>query len=214
MGCWAWAASLAPGLILGLGLAAGWGCGVAVGSGCCLAVGLVGDWALRCCLAAGFGFGWAVGLSFPGGRCRPALLFAAGGASGVLAVMGALAAGTGLCRCVGGMVLGEDVIVDVDEVVMVVEVAESGREALVEKVEGVDREDAEADDTDVGEAAAAFGSGAAIWVLCTRRVRVRLWASGVFAHFPWCPVCVQVAVLWASCAGTPVVSCRQFGRAG
>ena len=125
----------AMGLGLGLVLVAGWGRGVAVGFGCCLAVGLGGGWALGCGMAAGLGFGWAAGAGFAGVRCRPALTTAGRGAAGALAAVGALAAGMesgacvgGFARGLGGGVLVEGVVVEVDEVVVVVEVVELGRE--------------------------------------------------------------------------------------
>ena len=98
---------MAPGLDLGLGLAAGCGRGALTGLGGCLAavlgfgsvacVGLVGAWALA---AAGFlavGVGWGV-------------------RSG------------GVPRGLGGGVLDEDVVVVVDGVVVVVEVVKSEAE--------------------------------------------------------------------------------------
>ena len=113
-----------------------------------------------------------------------------------------LAAKTGFRGCVagvargwGGEVLGEVVFVEVEEVVVVVDVAESGRGPLVEEVEGVDGEDAEAEQMDVGDVGAGFGTGAAIPVLWARRERVRVWASCVRAHFLCRPVCVRVLVL-------------------
>ena len=42
-------------------------------------------------------------------------------------------------------------------------------------------------------------------VLWARRVQMWVWASGVCARFPWCPVCMLVPVLW-------VVSCVVHGR--
>ena len=93
---------------------------------------------------------------------------------------------------------------EMDHVVVVVEVGQSGCEVLVEEVEGVDWEDAEADERNVGDAGLAFHSVATFWVRWARRVRVRLCASGVGAHFFWCSVSLQMLVLWAvSCA----VSC-------
>ena len=99
---------MAPGLVLGLGLAAGCGCGVLMGLGGCL--------------AAVLGFGW-VGV---------------GGLVGAwaLAAEGLLAVGTGLGARLGGVphglwggVLDDDVVVVVvDEVVVVVEVVESEAE--------------------------------------------------------------------------------------
>ena len=83
---------------------------------------------------------------------------------------------------------------EVDEVVVVVEVGESGCEVSTEEVDGVDRGDKEADETVVGYAGGGFCCGAAVWVLRARRVRVQAWESGVRAGFPWCPVCVQVLV--------------------
>ena len=98
---------MAPGLGLGLGLAAGCDRGAPAGLGGCL--------------AAVFGFGWVAG----------ARLFGAW----ALAVAGLLAVGTGLGARLGGFlrglrggVLGGDVVVVVDEVVVVVEVVESEAE--------------------------------------------------------------------------------------
>ena len=121
---------------------------------------------------------------------RPALLVAERGAAGALVAVGALAAGTGFGACIargrGGFVLGEGVVPEVDEVVVVVKVVESGREAPVDEVEELNWEDAEAEETDVEDASAGC------WVLWARRVRVRVPASGVPARFPLRPVCVQV----------------------
>ena len=182
------AACLAPGLGLGLGLAAGWGRGMAVGLGCCLAVGLGGGWVLGSGAAAGLGFGWAAGAGFAGVRCRPALPVAGRGAVGALAAAAVPTAGMGfgarvggVARGLGGGVPGEGVVVEVDEVVVVVQVVDS-----------------EAEETDVGDA------GAGCWVLWARRVRVRVRVSDGCARFPWCPVCVQVPVPW-------VVSCVVCG---
>ena len=117
--------------------------------------------ALGCCLAVGFEGGWA-------------------GVRG-----SALAAGTGFGACVGGVarrlgggVLGEVVLVELEEIFVVVEVRESGRGALVEQSEGVDGKDAEAEEMDVGDAGAGLGSRAAIWFLWARRVRVRVLGIG------------------------------------
>ena len=94
---------MAPGLDLGLGLAAGCGRGALTG--------------LRGCLAAVLGFGWVAGV----GLVR----------AWALAAAGLLAVGAGLGACLGGVprglgdgVLDEDVVVLVDELVVVVEVVE------------------------------------------------------------------------------------------
>ena len=90
---------MAPGLDMGLGLAAG----------------------LGGCLAAVLGFGWVVGVGF----VRAWALAAAG----LLAVGAGLEARLGdVSRGLGGGVLDEDVVVVVDEVVVVVEVVESEAE--------------------------------------------------------------------------------------
>ena len=98
---------MAPGLDLGLGLAAGCGRGALTG--------LVG------CLAAVLGFSWVARLGLVG--------------AWALAVAGLLAVGVGLGARSGGVppglgagVLDEDVLVVVDEVVVVVEVVESEAE--------------------------------------------------------------------------------------
>ena len=98
---------MAPGLDLGLGLAAGCGPGTLTGLGGCL--------------AAVLGFGWVAGVGLVG--------------AWALAAVGLLAVGTGLGACLGGVprgleggVLDEDVVVVVDEVVVVVEVVESEAE--------------------------------------------------------------------------------------
>ena len=98
---------MAPGLGLGLSLAAGCGRGVPAGWGCCL--------------AAVLGFGRAAGAGFVG--------------AWALAAAGLVAVGTGLearlggfCRGLGFGVLDEDVVVVADEVVVVVEVVESEAE--------------------------------------------------------------------------------------
>ena len=101
------AAVVAPGLHLGLGLAAGCGRGALKGLGGCL--------------AAVLGFGWVAGAGLVG-----ACPFAA---SGLLAVRTGL--GTrlgGFPPGLGGGVLDDDVVVVVDEVVVVVEVVESEAE--------------------------------------------------------------------------------------
>ena len=202
-GC-AWAADLAPGLDLGLCLAVRCGCGVALNLGSCFTLGLGGGWTLGCGLAAGLGFGWAAAAGFAAVRCLPALPVAGRGAAWVLADVGSLGDGTGFGACVGdvalgqgGGLLGEVVVVEVDELVVVVEVGESGREALVEEVEGEDRQDAEGAEMDWGDAGARFSSLAAIGVRWARSVSVRVRTSGVCTHFPWCPVCMQVPLLWA-----------------
>ena len=98
---------MAPGLDLGLGLAAGCGRGALKGLGGCL--------------AAVLGFGWVTGVGLVG--------------AWALAVAGLLAVGAGsgarlggVPRGLGGGVLDEDVVVVVDEVVVVVEVVESEAE--------------------------------------------------------------------------------------
>ena len=113
-------------------------------------------------------------------------------AAGVLELRGVLAAGTGFWACVGGAahglvggVLGEGVVVEVDDAVVAVKVMESGHEALLQEVGEVDGEDAEAEELDAGDAGDAF------WVLWARRVRVWVPASGVCTRFPWCPVCCR-----------------------
>ena len=107
MGGRARAAVVAPGLDLGLGLAAGCGRGALTDLGGCL--------------AAVLGFGWVAGVGLAG--------------AWALAAAGLLAVGAGLGACLrgvprglGGGVLDEDVVVVVDEVVVVVEVVESEAE--------------------------------------------------------------------------------------
>ena len=98
---------MAPGLGLGLCLAAGCGRGVLAS--------LVGR------LAAALGFGWVVGVGFVGAWALAA--------AGLLAVGAGLEARLGgVPRGLGGGVLDEDVVVVVDEVVVVVEVVESEAE--------------------------------------------------------------------------------------
>ena len=101
------AAVVAPGLNLGLGLAAGCGPGALTGLGGCL--------------AAVLGFGWVPGAGLVG--------------AWALAAVGLLAVGAGLGARFGGVprglgvgVLDEHVVVVVDEVVVVVEVVESEAE--------------------------------------------------------------------------------------
>ena len=189
-----WGLSLRWRLGAGLGLSLLLGA-VAMGFGCCLAVGFDGGWALGCGVGAGFGFGCAAGAGFAGVHCRPAMPVTWPEAAGDLAVLGTLVAmmgfrahSGGIARSLGGGVLCEGVVVEVDEVVVVVEVVELGWEALVEEVEGFDWEDVEAEETDVGDA------GAGCWVLWASRLRVRARASHLCARFPTCPVCVQVPV--------------------
>ena len=98
---------MAPGLDLGLGLAAGCGLGALTGLGGCL--------------AAVLGFGWVPGVGLVGAWALAA--------AGLLAVGAALGARLGgVPRGLGGGVLDEDVVVVVDEVVVVVEVVESEAE--------------------------------------------------------------------------------------
>ena len=89
---------MAPGLDLGLGLAAGCRRGVLTGLGGCLATVL--------------GFGWVVGVGFVG--------------AWALAAAGLLAVGAGLGARLGGVPRGLGLVVD--EVVVVVEVVESEAE--------------------------------------------------------------------------------------
>ena len=98
---------MAPGLDLGLRLAAGCGRGMLTGLGGCL--------------AAVSGFGWVAGVGLVGARA-----FAAAGLLAVVAGLGACLGG--VPRGLGGGVLDEDVVVVVDEVVAVVEVVESEAE--------------------------------------------------------------------------------------
>ena len=98
---------MAPGLDLGLGLAAGCGRGALTG--------------LRGCLAAVLGFGWVAGVGLVGAWALAAV--------GLLAVGAGLGARLGgVPRGLGGGVLDEDVVLVVDEVVDVVEVGESEAE--------------------------------------------------------------------------------------
>ena len=98
---------MAPGLDLGLGLAAGCGRGALTGSGGCL--------------AAVLGFSWVAGVGLVG-----AWALAAAGLLAVGACLGDRLGG--VPRGLGGGVLDEDVVVAVDEVVVVVEVVESEAE--------------------------------------------------------------------------------------
>ena len=98
---------MAPGLDLGLGLAAGCGPGALT--------------SLGGCLAAVLGFGWVAGVGLV--------------EAWALAAAGFLAVGAGLGACLGGVprglgggVLDEDVVVVVEELVVVVEVVESEAE--------------------------------------------------------------------------------------
>ena len=140
---------MAPGLGFGLGLAAGCGRGALTGLGGCL--------------AAVLGFGWVRGAGLVG--------------AWALAAAGLLAVGTGLGARLGGFprgleggLLGEDVVVVVDEVVVVVEVVES-----------------EAEERAVGDGGGPWASGAGVgyWVLQVAGTRVRVRAPGVCARFPW-----------------------------
>ena len=98
---------MAPGLDLGLGLAAGCGRGALTGLGGCL--------------AAVLGFGWVAGVGLVGAWALAA--------AGLLAVGAGLGARWGgVPRGLRGGVLDEDVAVTVDEVVVVVEVVESEAE--------------------------------------------------------------------------------------
>ena len=98
---------MAPGLDLGLGLAAGCGRGALTGLGGCL--------------AAVLGFGWVAGVGLVGAWALAAV--------GLLAVGAGLGARLGgFPRGLGGGVLDEDVVVVVDEAVVVVEVVESEAE--------------------------------------------------------------------------------------
>ena len=98
---------MAPGLDLGLGLAAGCGRGALTGYGGCF--------------AAVLGFGWVAGVGLVGAWALAAV--------GLLAVGAGLGARLGgLPRGLGGGVLEEDVVVLVDEVAVVVEVVDSEAE--------------------------------------------------------------------------------------
>ena len=120
-------------------------------------------------LAAGCGrgaltIGWLFGgsLGFRLGRgCGPRRGVGFGGGGARLG---------GVPRGPGGGVLDEDVVVVVDAVVVVVEVVES-----------------EAEERAVGDGGGSWASGAGVgcWVLQVVRTRVRLWAPGVCARFPW-----------------------------
>ena len=107
---------------------------------------------------AALGSCWAAAAGFDGLPGSPALLLAGRGAAGALAAVRALAVGMNFRACVapglGDGVLGVGVVVEVDKVVVVLEVVELGREALMEDVEGVVGEDAEAEETDVRNAGA------------------------------------------------------------
>ena len=98
---------MAPGLDLGLRLAAGCSRGALTGLGGCL--------------AAVLGFGWVAGVGLVGAWALVAV--------GLLAVGAGLGARLGgVPRGLGGGVLDEDVVVVFDEVVVVVEVVESEAE--------------------------------------------------------------------------------------
>ena len=155
------------------------------------------------------GFGRAAGARFAGACRRPAWPVAGCEAAGTLPVAGAPAVGTGLgarlgdfARGLGGGVLDEDVVVEVDEVVVVVEVVESEAEETDVGDGGGSRVELEVEGTDMAHPGGSrmAGAGVGCWVLWAMRKRVRVRASGVCARFPWCPVCVPVLVLW-------VVSC-------
>ena len=115
------------------------------------------------CLAVVLGFGRAAGAGLVG-----AWALAAAGLPAVWTGLGARLGG--FPRGLGGGVLDEDVVVVVDEVVVVVEVVES-----------------EAEERAVGDGGGPWAAGAAVgcWVLRVVRTRVRAWAPGVCARFPW-----------------------------
>ena len=80
-----------------------------------------------------------MGAGISGVRCRPTMPVAGCRAARVLAAVGLLVAVTGFWACSGvvafgrgAAVMGEVVVVEVDEVAVVVEVGESARDALVE----------------------------------------------------------------------------------
>ena len=132
---WVCAAGFALDLGLGCGSAAGLSRTVAVGFGCCLAMVLGGGWVLGCGVAAGLGFCWAADAGIAWVGCRPALPVGGRWGAGASAVAGVLVEGMGLGACVDGVargleggVPGEGLVVEVDEVVVVVEVVESGAE--------------------------------------------------------------------------------------
>ena len=98
---------MAPGLDLGLGLAAGCGRGALTGLGGCS--------------EAVLGFGWVAGMGLLGAWALAA--------AGLLALGAGLGARLGgVPRGVGGGVLDEDVVVVVDEFVVVLEVVEAEAE--------------------------------------------------------------------------------------
>ena len=142
------------------------------------------------------GFGRAAGAGFSWVCRRPAWLVAGCETTGAWAVAGAPAVGTGsgtrlgdLARGLGGSVLDEDVVVEVDKLGVVGQVVES-----------------EAEKMDVGDGGGSrtAGAGVGCWVLWVMRTRAPVQASGVCARFSWCPVCKPVLVLW-------VVSCVVCG---
>ena len=121
--------------------------------------------------------------------------------------------GRGLKACLGDFapglgvgVLGDDVEVVVDEVVVVVEVVESEAEETDVGDGGRSQPESEVEVTDVADTRASLtvGAGAGCWVVWAMRTKVRVWASGVCARLQWCSLCVPGLVLW-------VVSCVVLG---
>ena len=131
---------------------------MAAGLGGCLAVVSRGCRVLGCGVAAGWGLGEAAGAGFAGVRRHPALPLAGPRAAVDLAVGGAPAVGTGLgarvdgvARGLGGDVLDEGVVVEVDEVVVVVEVVEWEAEETDVGDGGWSRPESEVEETHVGD---------------------------------------------------------------
>ena len=152
-------------------------------------------------------------MGFTGVCCCPAWLVAGCAAAGALAVAGAPAMGRGLEACLGDFapslragVLGDDVEVVVDELVVVVEVVESEAEETDVGDGGRSQPESEVEVTDVADTRASLtvGAGVGCSVLWAMRTKVRVWASGVCARLQWCSLCVPGLVLW-------VVSCVVLG---
>ena len=156
---------------------------------------VLGASGLRCRCGAGRGLGFGLGCGLRSWRADEfgwlfggGLGFRLGCGCGPRQGVGLGGGGGGICsrwqrvwgpvwevftRGLGGGVLDEDLVVVVDEVVVVVEVAES-----------------EAGARAVGDGGGPWASGAGVgcWVLQVARTRVRVRAPGVCARLPWLPV--------------------------
>ena len=166
------AVGVTPGLGLGLHFAACSGRGVAAAVSGCFAVVLGGGRVLGFGAATGLEFGQAADVDLAGMCCGPALPVAGSEAAEALAVAGAPAVETGsgaiadgVAGGLGGCVLDEGVVMEVDEVVVVVEVVESAAEQMDIGDGGGSRAGSDAEETDMGDGRGVPDGGGGRWLL-------------------------------------------------